>query len=79
MKSFSPIKYLKLTFQFNEERLRQDLAFTVEGHWVAHYNRQAYEGDRKSMSLYAADGKNQGTEISSKKVTATLNHNCGFS
>lgn len=51
------VKYLKLPFHFDSDKLKNDLKFLLEDRWIDHYNSEAYEGDWKSISLYSVDGK----------------------
>ncbi len=48
--------YLKLPFQFDQEKLAHDLSLIMEGKWVAHFNTNGYKGDWKAISLYAPGG-----------------------
>jgi hypothetical protein len=49
-------KYLKLPFQFDEEKLAYDLSLILDGKWVPHFNTTGYSGDWKAISLYANGG-----------------------
>lgn len=49
--------HLKLPFQFNKEKLVQDLSFVLDGNWISHFNTGGYEGDWKAISLYAPNGE----------------------
>ena len=57
MQGFNPIKFIKLPFQFDDRKLREDLASMAEDQWVPHYHKQAHEGDWQSISLYSSDGE----------------------
>ena len=59
MNDFKSIKYLKLPFQFDKERLQSDLNLILNSNWVPHYNVQAYEGDWQSISLYSTKGNEE--------------------
>ena len=67
MKEFSPIKYLRLPFNFDTKRLQLDLKAVLTKNWVAHYNKQVYEGDWKSVSLYSINGKEDEFEYGGTK------------
>ena len=49
-------KYLKLPFQFDTEKLIQDLLLIFDGKWIPHFNTTGYRGDWKVISLYAYGG-----------------------
>ena len=49
-------KYLKLPFQFDEQKLVHDLSLIIENKWIAHFNTGGYEGEWKAIPLYASDG-----------------------
>ena len=59
MNDFKSVKYLKLPFQFDKERLQSDLNLILSSNWVPHYNIQAYEGDWQSISLYSTKGNEE--------------------
>lgn len=48
--------YLKLPFQFDEEKLVHELSLILEGKWIPHFNTAGYSGDWKVISLYAEGG-----------------------
>jgi len=50
-------KYLKLPFQFDEEKLIYDLSLILDGKWIPHFNFSCYDGDWKVISLYADSRK----------------------
>ena len=50
-------KYLKLPFQFNEEKLVDNLSIILVGNWIPHFNKAGYKGDWKVISLYAHNGE----------------------
>ena len=50
-------KYLKFPFQFNKEKLVDDLSIILDGNWIPHFNRAGYNGDWKVISLYAHNGE----------------------
>lgn len=56
MKETGITKFLKLPFQFEEERLVRDLQAVQEAKWTAHFNTAGYEGDWKVIPLYAPKG-----------------------
>jgi len=47
---------LKLPFQFDRERLREDLAKVQPEDWVLHYNRADFDGDWRGTALRSSDG-----------------------
>ena len=49
--------YLKLPFQFNEEKLIHDLSLILDVNWIPHFNTADYNGDWKVISLYAPNGE----------------------
>jgi hypothetical protein len=49
-------KYLKLPFQFEEKLLLRDLETAQTNLWIPHFNKGGYEGEWKSIALYAKDG-----------------------
>jgi hypothetical protein len=49
-------KYLKLPFQFDKEKLVNDLSLILEKKWIPHFNTNGYSGDWKVISLYAYGG-----------------------
>ena len=49
-------KHLKLPFQFDEVKLLKDLEEVFESNWIPHFNKRAYEGNWKSIPLYAPEG-----------------------
>ncbi len=49
-------KSLKLPFQFDTEKLADDLSLIVEEKWLPHYNTTGYSGNWKILSLYGEDG-----------------------
>ena len=49
-------KYLKLPFQFDTEKLVQDLSLILEEKWIEHFNKADYEGDWKVIPLLAEGG-----------------------
>jgi len=50
-------KYLKLPFQFDEERLVADLESIMGSQWIPHFNKEGYEGKWNSIALYASGGE----------------------
>jgi len=75
-------KYLKFSFQFNEERLNEDLALITENKWVPHFNTGGYTGNWKVISLYSADGTEQNIYMplaNNQALSATpLMKNCHY-
>ena len=49
--------YIKFSFQFNTEKLLQDLTIASKNTWILHFNTGGYEGDWKVISLYAPNGE----------------------
>ena len=49
--------YIKFPFQFNTEKLLQDLSIASKNTWILHFNTGGYEGDWKVISLYAPNGE----------------------
>ena len=50
-------KYLKLPFQFDKEKLANDLSLVLDEKWIPHFNTSGYNGDWKVISLYAQNGE----------------------
>lgn len=49
-------RYLKLPFQFDEEKLVRDLSCIPDEQWIPHFNTSGYTGAWKAISLYAPNG-----------------------
>ena len=49
--------YLKLPFQFDAARLRQDLALVAPDEWIKHFNQYNYEGNWSVVSLRSNGGR----------------------
>ena len=49
--------YLKLPFQFDAARLRQDLAQVADDEWIEHFNQYNYEGNWSVVSLRSNGGR----------------------
>ncbi|MCW5517633.1 aspartyl/asparaginyl beta-hydroxylase domain-containing protein [Muriicola sp. Z0-33] len=49
--------YLKLPFQFNQERLLNDLSIIAENKWIPHFNTAGYNGEWKVIPLYSQNGR----------------------
>ena len=56
MKDKRITKYLKLPFQFDEKRLVADLESIIENQWIPHFNKRDYDGEWKSIALFAKGG-----------------------
>ena len=70
----SPVPYLKLPFEFDAEKLQQDLDTILQGNWIPHFNTEGYSGDWKAVPLYAPGGKQDNIHAhlsSDAKVSAT--------
>ena len=50
-------KYLKLPFQFDENKLVADLKLIMEKQWIPHFNKEGYNGKWNSVSLMAGGGE----------------------
>lgn len=61
MQSVNITKYLKLPFQFDEIKLKQDLTSLEEMNWTPHFNKTDYDGEWNVISLYSNSGRE--TEI----------------
>ena len=48
--------YLKLPFQFNQDKLVKDLSLTLDRKWIPHFNTTGYNGEWNVISLYAHNG-----------------------
>ncbi|MGJ8744592.1 aspartyl/asparaginyl beta-hydroxylase domain-containing protein [Polaribacter sp.] len=48
--------YLKLPFQFHQEKLVKDLSLILDKNWISHFNTTGYNGDWKAIALYAHNG-----------------------
>ncbi|WP_415374439.1 aspartyl/asparaginyl beta-hydroxylase domain-containing protein [Patiriisocius sp. Uisw_017] len=64
-------KYLKLPFQFDTEKLLQDLSLIFEEKWTSHFNTTGYNGDWKVISLYA-DGGNESNIFALSTASSTI-------
>ncbi len=53
--------YLKLPFEFDEDKLLHDYSLILNKKWIPHFNTQGYKGNWDAISLYAPDG--DGTNI----------------
>jgi len=49
--------YIKLPFQFDAARLKQDLAQVADDEWIRHFNQSNYEGNWSVASLRSNGGK----------------------
>jgi hypothetical protein len=49
--------YVKLPFQFDAARLRQDLAQVAEDEWIRHFNQSNYEGNWSVAALRSNGGQ----------------------
>lgn len=49
-------KHLRLPFQFDKVKLRNELEVLLEQNWIPHFNTGGYSGDWKSIPLYTPDG-----------------------
>lgn len=50
------VRYLKLPFQFNPDKLIHDLSLILENNWIPHFNSSGYSGEWDVIPLYASDG-----------------------
>lgn len=50
-------RYLQLPFEFDIERMQQELTQIVEGEWVSHFNARAYETNWSCIPLRSVDGR----------------------
>lgn len=57
MIAINPTKYLKLPFQFGEEKLVRDLERVMTSKWLPHFNQQGYSGNWNALPLYAPGGE----------------------
>jgi hypothetical protein len=57
MQKTQPIKFLKLPFIFDENKMAQEVNKLLNEHWVPHFNTAGYKGNWNSISLYAPGGK----------------------
>lgn len=53
----TPIKQLKLPFEFNASLLQADLKTIQDNIWIAHYNKRDYDGSWTSLALFSKDGR----------------------
>lgn len=51
-----PIKQLKLPFEFNVSLLQAEMQSIQDNIWIAHYNKNDYDGSWTSLALYSKDG-----------------------
>jgi len=74
--------YLKLPFQFDEEKLVQDLSLLLDRKWTPHFNTSDYEGNWKAISLYAEDGDEANIaalpNTNSKKLETSALYQCSY-
>lgn len=52
-------KHLKLPFEFDEDKLVDDLKLILSSKWTPHFNQEGYEGDWNSIALYAVKGEEE--------------------
>lgn len=57
MNNQHPTKYLKLPFQFDENRLVHDLSLILENKWIPHFNTSGYNGEWNVVPLYSNNGE----------------------
>lgn len=48
-----PPKYIKLPFQFDEDRLVNDLSLILDNKWIPHFNTSGYNGEWNVVPLYS--------------------------
>ncbi|RBW60812.1 aspartyl/asparaginyl beta-hydroxylase domain-containing protein [Tenacibaculum sp. E3R01] len=65
------VRFLKLPFQFNVEKLQNELQTIVTSKWNDHFNKTGYEGSWKSIALYAENGDENNIYASIEKVKIT--------
>ncbi|CAM1371222.1 aspartyl/asparaginyl beta-hydroxylase domain-containing protein [Tenacibaculum xiamenense] len=63
MKLEEVVKSLKLPFNFNTEKLTQDLSKIEELSWSGHFNRNGYSGVWSSIALLSVDGELQNISV----------------
>jgi len=76
MKKLPITKYLKLPFQFDEQKLLNDLMFISNEQWMPHHYTHNYNGDWNSLALYSEGGddknilaaQNSSTNISETQI-----------
>lgn len=56
MTDLAEIRFLKLPFIFNVNRMKEEVAMLLQGNWVPHFNKGGYTGDWNSISLMAPKG-----------------------
>ena len=54
--SLETSKYLKMPFQFDQNKLVYDLSLLLEDKWIPHFNTNGYNGNWNAISLYAPNG-----------------------
>lgn len=51
------VRHIKFPFQFDRERLQEDLQKVMNSQWVDHYNQNDYDGKWTSIALMSTNGK----------------------
>ena len=79
MKLQTITKYLKLPYQFNKEKLVDELSYLLKSKWIPHFNKEGYDGTWNSIALYALEGNQENIfALNSKgakiKETPVLEH-----
>ena len=62
-KKLPSTKYLQLPFQFNEDKLVNDVQSILSDTWKAHHYTHNYEGNWNSIALYSINGKHHNIAV----------------
>lgn len=53
------VRHIKFPFHFDVNNLQSDINKIQNNKWIAHYNKNDYEGNWTSLSLLSVDGKSE--------------------
>lgn len=56
MENIEATRHLKLPFEFDVFKLKNELAAILNTEWIPHFNKNGYEGKWNSIALYAQNG-----------------------
>lgn len=68
MNKLPTTKYLQLPFQFNKQKLLEDLNKIIDSDWISHHYTHNYLGEWNSIALYAEFG--DASNISADKMSS---------
>jgi hypothetical protein len=65
------VRHIKFPFHFDVKQLQSDIETISNNKWIAHYNKNDYEGNWTSLSLFSVDGKSE-TIYASPTISETI-------